>query len=353
MNLSEGGKGMEQQSRTEMSLKAGDPVPKSPRPCSEEEITIGWEADLDAPMVSVVCHTYNHEKFIADALNGFLAQVTTFPFEIIVHDDASTDNTPEVIRKYASRYPKIIRLILQTENIYQKGLRPPMFSFPKARGKYIAFCEGDDYWIDKKKLEVQVSFLENNPDYVLCYTDAVAFSSGVVLKRESAAKKVDLSGDELKKAPAIHTLTSCFRNVIDSPPELSVVRYGDKFIWSRLGRYGKGKYLGSIAPSLYRVHPGGIHSSSTAPARKVMDLQTYVAMATYYKRLGEEDLYVYFLDQSIRQVYDIEGVGSSFVAVVRCLSRWWDFSRKGMRFCFRKFRSILYYFIRRNRAQEE
>jgi len=311
---------MSNQDYKRLSFKPGDPVPKPPQPRSEEEVMSAWQGSLDAPLVSVVCHTFNHEQFIEDALNGFLMQETKFPFEIIVHDDASTDNTQRLIKRYQRQYPKIIKPIFQEENIYQKGLRPLMFSFPAAKGNYIAFCEGDDFWIDVQKIQTQVSFLEENPDYVVCYTAAIPFQNNVVIDRDFGGALQDLAATELQKGPAIYTLTTCFRNVLDSPPELVLVRYGDKFIWSRLGKLGKGKFLGSIQPSMYRVHSGGVHSSSSTLEKNMMYFQTYTAMAAYYKRLGDEQLYHYFLEKLKQQVYSSDGVSPRVVSAVTSIS---------------------------------
>ena len=119
-------------------------------------------------MVSICCITYNHEKYIKDALEGFLNQKTNFNFEILIHDDASIDNTANIIREYENKYPNIIRGIYQTENQYSKNNKiAETFLFPMARGKYIALCEGDDYWIDNNKLQKQVNFLEENEEYSL------------------------------------------------------------------------------------------------------------------------------------------------------------------------------------------
>jgi glycosyltransferase involved in cell wall biosynthesis len=311
---------MSHQECQSLSFKPGDPVPKPPKPRSEEEIMSTWEGTSDAPLVSVVCHAFNHERFIEDALNGFLMQETTFPFEIIVHDDASTDNTQRIIKKYQKQYPKIIKPIFQEENIYQKGLRPPMFSFPAAKGKYIAFCEGDDFWIDGKKVQTQGTFLEESPDYVVCYTASIPFQENVVIDSDFGGALRDLTASELQKGPAIYTLTACFRNVLDSPPELALVRYGDKFIWSRLGKLGKGKFLAGIQPSMYRVHSGGVHSSASSIEKNMMYFQTYTAMATYYKRLGDEQLYHYFLEKLKQQVYNSDGVSPRAVSAVTSVS---------------------------------
>lgn len=124
------------------------------------------------PLVSIICATYNHEAYIKDALEGFVMQKTSFPFEIIVHDDASTDNTASIIREYEARYPDLFITIYQTENQYSKrngDLSRIIFS--AVRGKYIAYCEGDDYWTDPFKLQKQVDIVEKDPNCVLVYTD--------------------------------------------------------------------------------------------------------------------------------------------------------------------------------------
>lgn len=120
-------------------------------------------------IVSVYCLTYNHRNYIKDALNGFVTQDTSFHYEVFVHDDASTDGTTEIIQEYALKYPDIIFPIYQQENQYSKGI--PIFKefiLPKMHGKYIAVCEGDDYWTDSSKLQKQVTFLENHPEYAAC-----------------------------------------------------------------------------------------------------------------------------------------------------------------------------------------
>ena len=125
------------------------------------------------PLVSICCITFNHEKYIDQTLEGFLMQKTNFSFEILIHDDASTDATADIIREYEAKYPNIIKPIYQTENQFSKGIRSMygVFNFPRATGKYIAMCEGDDYWIDENKLQSQADFLEQNEDYGLIHSD--------------------------------------------------------------------------------------------------------------------------------------------------------------------------------------
>ena len=119
--------------------------------------------------VSVYCTAYNHEKYIRSALEGFVNQKTNFDYEVIVHDDASTDNTASIIREYAERYPHIIKPIFQTKNQYSQRVRIfDTFIYPQLTGEYIASCEGDDYWIDENKLQIQVDFLDKHLEYPAC-----------------------------------------------------------------------------------------------------------------------------------------------------------------------------------------
>lgn len=140
---------------------------------TQEQIMQNWNSEI--PLVSISCITYNHEPYIAQALNGFLMQKTSFPFEVLIHDDASTDRTADIIREYEKKFPNLIKPIYQKENQYSKGFTSvsATWNFPRAQGKYIALCEGDDYWIDENKLQMQVDFLENNPEYGMCFHDAV------------------------------------------------------------------------------------------------------------------------------------------------------------------------------------
>ncbi|HAX96890.1 MAG TPA: glycosyl transferase family 2, partial [Prolixibacteraceae bacterium] len=131
--------------------------------------------ESEQPLVSICCITYNQEKFIRDAIEGFLMQKTKFPIEVIIHDDASTDKTTDIIREYQSAHPDLIRAIYQSENQFSKGLDQALkHVYGGARGKYIALCEGDDYWTDPLKLQKQVDFMEAHPECTICFHQTLA-----------------------------------------------------------------------------------------------------------------------------------------------------------------------------------
>lgn len=130
----------------------------------------GMEIEMENEiMVSVICNAYNHEPYIAEALQSFVDQKTNFRFEVIVHDDASTDGTAHIIREYAEKYPDIIKPILEIENQHSKGKAITFgIDLPVTKGKYIAICEGDDFWTDVNKLQKQFDMMESDPEISLC-----------------------------------------------------------------------------------------------------------------------------------------------------------------------------------------
>ncbi|MDF3867757.1 glycosyltransferase [Pseudomonas denitrificans (nom. rej.)] len=269
---------------------------------SELQILSNWPED-PKPLLSIVCLAYNQVNYIGRTLDSFLEQVTDFRFEVLVNDDASNDGTSELIADYAARYPHIIKPIFHKENQYSKGVSHGLPVFRKCRGRYIAYCEGDDFWTDPRKLQIQVDFLEQNPDYVITYHDAYTYNEdGVIKPRQLTGKyRGDASRLELQQARPISTLTTCFRNVLtEMPEELRTTRMVDLCWWSLLGAYGKGRFIEEIRPAAYRVHQGGIFSMQADRVQQQMTLHTYYCLSRYYQRLGNQELNEYFLMQVCR-----------------------------------------------------
>ncbi len=129
----------------------------------------------DDVKVSVLCLVYNHEKYLRQCLNSMLNQKTSFKYEIIIHDDCSTDNSKKIIEEFEKNNPNKIVAIYEKENQYSKGVRiNKTIMIPRIKGKYFCFCEGDDFWTDEDKLQKQYDFMENNPDYKLCVHNSIA-----------------------------------------------------------------------------------------------------------------------------------------------------------------------------------
>lgn len=256
----------------------------------------------DLPLVTVICPTYNHEEFIEDAIKGFISQETNFKFEVIVHDDASTDNTKNIIEKYKEKYPDIIKPIYQEENQYSKNIKPLDICIKQAKGKYIAFCDGDDFWNDSKKLQIQYDFMEKNPKYSCCYHDAYIFNKNGIVSNSKLPEqhKKDYSKQDLILNNCfILTQSIFFRKVFTTfPAEKKNATNGDNFLITMLGLYGEGKYLDSISKSAYRLHPKSIWSSKSQEDRARMLSETFALIGKYHKRSNRKDIANFYFEKS-------------------------------------------------------
>lgn len=174
------------------------------------------------PLLSIICPTYNQGKFIAQTLESFIMQKTEYPFEIIVHDDASTDDTAAIVRQYEEKYPELFANIYQTENQFSKGILNVTFiTFAAAKGKYLALCEGDDYWIDPLKIQKQVSFLEAHPDYTISFHEVYQLQPGkepelFPMGTQPATYTLE---DLAERGNFIHTVSTIFRHSFREFPE--------------------------------------------------------------------------------------------------------------------------------------
>jgi glycosyltransferase involved in cell wall biosynthesis len=263
--------------------------------------------DGTVPVVSICSLAYNHERYIRDCLEGFLMQETTFPVEILIHDDASTDNTANIIREYEARYPRLIKSICRTENQFSKGkVGAPLHAYPGKRGEYIANCEADDYWTDPLKLQKQVDFLDRNPDYVMCYHDArIVDESGNVVAESKlpAVDRRDFSSAELMKGAWTLSLSRVVRNVAaraeKEAPVKPMVLNLDIVSTALVGKYGKGKYLGDIRPAVYRLHPGSVWSSLDKDTKHLENFNTFVHIFLYHLRATGQEFAVEFLFERV------------------------------------------------------
>jgi glycosyltransferase involved in cell wall biosynthesis len=199
------------------------------------------------PLLSICCITYNQEKYLRQCLEGFIMQKANFEYEILVFDDASNDNSQNIILEYSNEYDNIITFF-QTENQWSKGRYGLLeWLFPAAKGKYIALCEGDDYWTDPLKLQKQVDFLEANPDYVLCFHPvSILKTNGEIV--DDFITKVPENYETIETLARlgnyIHTPSVVFRNVIkEFPFEFSQSPIGDYFLYMMLAEHGKLKCL--------------------------------------------------------------------------------------------------------------
>lgn len=203
------------------------------------------EEPLEEPLVSISCITFNHAHYIRKCLDSFLEQETGFKFEILIHDDASTDGTEEIIREYEARYPSIIKGLYEVENQWIKGRRgSAVFNFPRAKGKYIAMCEGDDYWTDNLKLQRQVDFLETHPDYIMVAENGLV--KDLVKNKEYLFNKENVSHDvsmlELIEKRRFPTASVLFhKSGLEGSHSLKVT--GDTILWVFLSKKGKIKFL--------------------------------------------------------------------------------------------------------------
>ena len=249
------------------------------------------------PILSVLMITYNHEKYIAQALDGVLSQETSFPFEIVIGEDCSTDNTREVIRSYQNKYPEKIRLLISEKNVgANKNFAR---AYANCKGGYIALCDGDDYWDDDSKLQKQLSVLLVNSGAVVAYHDVVLLSSlhsGNAITLLTASGKLGYSCEHLSKYEFLPTLTMLFRKVLkDLPEEFFKVTNADTFIISMLGAYGSAIYVADIRPAVYREHEGGIWSGIPDHIKKFKSIETFYWLSGYYNRVGNSNLANHFI----------------------------------------------------------
>lgn len=245
----------------------------------------------EAPVLSVLMITYNHESYLSQALDMILTQKTDFLFEVVIGEDCSTDNTRQVALDYQRRFPDKIRVLYSPNNVGSS--RNFARTLEACRGKYVAICEGDDYWTDEYKLAKQVAWLEKHPGCVVTYHNATTINEmGEIVRAELQAEcQNGYTSEALQVGAHMPTLTLCFRNVVrELPPEFFKVVNSDTFLISLLGCYGYADYLPGVTPAVYRHHSGGIWSALVHDEKIIKGIVTIYWLSLYHRREGRDRL---------------------------------------------------------------
>lgn len=304
---------------------------------SQNDIVKNWESK--EVKVSICCICYNQEQYISTALDSFINQKTKFAFEILIHDDASSDNTQAIIKEYEAAYPDIIKTICQTENQKSKfgsGINP-RFNYPRASGNYIALCEGDDYWKDLDKLQKQYDFMEVNQDCSVCFTAAL-FENNSKPSKSFIKKpfnfqdghKYSLNDSIYKAGDFMTTPTIFFRAEYFNqfPQWIYEAPVGDMPLSLYLGTVGYYGYLDFVG-SVYRVNTSSSWSSKMTfeKRRRIVqgllklldDFNTYT-QSKYQEEVEKEKKRILFND---RKSVVKRAIATSFLgrAINRILDR--------------------------------
>lgn len=257
-------------------------------------------------MISIVCITYNHAKYCSQAFDGFLSQKTDYAYEIIVHDDASTDGTQEIIKSYEKKYPSLFRVILESSNQYKQGISPLELAINHARGKYIAICEGDDYWIDQSKLQLQIEYLESHPECTFCFTNAVTYDQcsgkfgNLMLPKDAKERRIlnheAISISEILSIDFPPTASFVFRrDDYKRRPIFSESAYnGDRYYQIVMTSFGYAHYFDRVC-SVYRTNnPSSVMGTWNQDISKWIDISR--SLIALYDEFNE---YTHFKYSSI------------------------------------------------------
>jgi glycosyltransferase involved in cell wall biosynthesis len=252
------------------------------------------------PLLSIACVTYKHELFIEKTINGFLSQKTNFKFEIIICDDASPDKTEFIVNNYLSKaYPNvIIKYFRHVSNIgwHKNG----SFCLKKCTGKYIAFCEGDDYWTDIKKIQKQVDFLEANPGFSICYHEVEMLNSESIFTHDCLEEKKVTQESSLFEllfiGNYIQTCSVVARNNLINFPFDSTSYLVDYVMWVWSAKFGK-IYRIPEKMAVYRIG-NGIWSPSNDNFKLIHQLKSLLSVRNILK----DSTYVSIIDYRISSV---------------------------------------------------
>lgn len=243
-------------------------------------------------ILSVCLITYNHEKYVEQAIDSILMQKTSFNWKLIIADDCSTDSTRSILKRYQQKYPEKIHLILQEKNVGPATNFVDLITFPKS--KYIAYLEGDDYWMDENKLQKQVGFLEANPDCVLSFHKAKILKASGELVDDfitNVPENYETIDTLARLGNYIHSPTIVFRNnLIQLPPEYALCPMGDYFLYLLLAEHGKLNYI-EEEMAIYR-YGVGIHSTHTQIKMAKANIKLFTLLISYTKSSTINEIYL-------------------------------------------------------------
>lgn len=236
------------------------------------------------PLVSICVITYNHERFIKDSLINAINQKTEFVYDIVVGDDFSSDNTYSICKDLLNLYPYKIKLLCSDKHL--GAMNNFIRTIKACRGKYIALCEGDDYWIDKNKLQKQVDFLDKNPDFIMCSHNHDTLVDGKIIENKFKYKN-ELTIVDLANNIPFNTLSVVFRN-----DQFDINGYNKanipytNFLFLFLAQSGK-IYHFNESMAVYRIHSGGIWGGIKKFERALLNIRTLEKIIIYFSDNSE------------------------------------------------------------------
>lgn len=238
---------------------------------------------MDRLDVSVFMITYNHEKYIREAVEGILQQQSKYSFELVVGEDCSMDSTREILLEYKEKYPDKIKLLLHEQNV--GAMNNQILTLKACTGKYVALCEGDDYWTDPHKLEKQVQWMEAHPEYAICHHKVEILEEGKPVEDwNQELVEETLTITDLAKNNFIHTPSCLFRNPEHDyvPDWFRHVVLGDFALFMVVAQYGKIHHMDDTM-AVYRMHKRGLWSNRDKLTRDRQRCQQMLIMADNFE----------------------------------------------------------------------
>jgi glycosyltransferase involved in cell wall biosynthesis len=260
--------------------------------------------------LSVCMITYNHEKYIAQAIESVLMQEVNFDYEIVIGEDCSTDGTREIVKKYAEKYPNKIRVLFHPHNLGLWGKNNFVQTFKACQGQYVALLDGDDYWIDPLKLQKQADFLDNHPECVACFHNIYFDINGKKeVRYKTELKSIITQRDLILCTCTMNTCSVMFRNNLfqEFPPWFYDLYGSDWALHIINSQYGDAGYLNEVM-AVYRIHPGGICTRINLMQRGILRIQNFKAHNQFlrYKYNRETKRLISTTSYSIANMAEIE-----------------------------------------------